>query len=84
MLKTIRRIEHYSKAVIICTGTFLKGLIHIGEYQEKSGRLADFSSEGLSDSLRKAGLNVQRLKTGTPPRINCDTIDFSKCEISIS
>ncbi len=79
-VKTIRGNEHYSKAVIICTGTFLKGLIHIGEYQEKCGRLADFSSEGLSDSLRNAGLNVQRLKTGTPPRINCDTIDFSKCE----
>jgi len=79
-VKTIRKNEHYSKAVIICTGTFLKGLIHIGEYQEKAGRLADFTSENLSDSLRKAGLNVQRLKTGTPPRINCDTIDFSKCE----
>jgi len=79
-VKTIRKNEHYSRAVIVCTGTFLKGLIHIGEYQQKSGRLADFSSEGLSDSLRKAGLNIQRLKTGTPPRINCDTIDFSKCE----
>ncbi len=79
-VKTLRNNEHYSKAVIVCTGTFLKGLIHIGEFQQKSGRLADFSSEGLSDSLRKAGLNVQRLKTGTPPRINCDTIDFSKCE----
>jgi len=79
-VKTIRKVEHYSKAVIICTGTFLKGLIHIGEYQAKCGRLADFSSEGLSDSLRKAGLNVQRLKTGTPPRVNSDTIDFSKCE----
>ena len=79
-VKTIRNNEHYASAVIVCTGTFLKGLIHIGEYQQKSGRLADFSSEGLSDSLRKAGLNIQRLKTGTPPRINCDTIDFSQCE----
>jgi tRNA uridine 5-carboxymethylaminomethyl modification enzyme len=79
-VRTLRNIEHYAKAVIVCTGTFLKGLIHIGEYQEKCGRLADFSSEGLSDSLRRAGLNVQRLKTGTPPRVNCDTIDFSKCE----
>lgn len=80
-VKTIRSIEHYSKAVIICTGTFLKGLIHIGEYQANCGRLADFSSEGLSDSLRKAGLTVKRLKTGTPPRVNCDTIDFARCEI---
>ncbi|HOP61729.1 MAG TPA: tRNA uridine-5-carboxymethylaminomethyl(34) synthesis enzyme MnmG [Spirochaetota bacterium] len=79
-VRTIRNNEHLAKAVIICTGTFLKGLIHIGEYQEKCGRLADFSSEGLSDSLRKLGLKVERLKTGTPPRINSDTIDFSKCE----
>lgn len=78
---TVRNIEHYASIVIMCTGTFLKGLIHIGEHQEKAGRLADFSSESLSDSLKKAGLNVQRLKTGTPPRVNCDTIDFSKCEV---
>jgi len=79
-IRTIRRNEHLAKAVIICTGTFLKGLIHIGEYQERCGRLADFSAEKLSDSLRQLGLIVQRLKTGTPPRINKDTIDFSKCE----
>ena len=47
-VRTLRKIEHYAKAVIVCTGTFLKGLIHIGEYQERCGRLADFSSEGLS------------------------------------
>jgi len=79
-IRTLRNIEHYTKAVIICTGTFLKGLIHIGEYQERCGRLADFSSEGLSDSLRKLGLTVMRLKTGTPPRVNSNTIDFSRCE----
>lgn len=80
-VRTLRNIEHYANAVIICTGTFLKGLIHIGEFQQHCGRLADFSAEGLSDSLRNAGLNVQRLKTGTPPRINSRTIDFNKCEI---
>ena len=79
-VKTLRKVEHYAKAVIICTGTFLNGLIHIGEYQEESGRLADFSSKGLPHSLKKAGLNMQRLKTGTPPRVNKDTIDFSKLE----
>ena len=82
-VKTLRNIEHYAKAVIICTGTFLNGLIHIGEYQEESGRLADFSSKGLPNSLKKAGLNMQRLKTGTPPRVNKDTIDFSKLEPQI-
>ncbi len=78
---TIRGQEYHSRAVILCTGTFLKGLIHIGEYQEKSGRLGDFSSENLSDSLRALGFPVMRLKTGTPPRVNGDSIDFSKCEI---
>ncbi len=78
---TVRGQEHHAQAVIICTGTFLKGLIHIGEYNEKSGRLGDFSSEELSDSLRGLGFPVQRLKTGTPPRVNADSIDFSKCTI---
>jgi tRNA uridine 5-carboxymethylaminomethyl modification enzyme len=80
-VRTKRGQEHLGGAVIICTGTFLKGLIHIGEYQEKCGRLGDFSSEGLSDSLRRLGFPVMRLKTGTPPRVNADSIDFSKCEI---
>jgi len=80
-VKTIRGMEHRASAVILCTGTFLKGLIHIGEYQEKAGRIADFSSEGLSDSLRNLGLTVHRLKTGTPPRVNSNSIDFSRCEI---
>jgi tRNA uridine 5-carboxymethylaminomethyl modification enzyme len=80
-VRTIRGQEHQAKAVIICTGTFLKGLIHIGEYQERCGRLGDFSSETLSDSLRKLGFPVMRLKTGTPPRINGESIDFSRCEV---
>ncbi len=80
-VKTKRGQEHQAKAVIICTGTFLKGLIHIGEYQEHCGRLGDFSSESLSDSLKKLGFPVMRLKTGTPPRINGESIDFSRCEI---
>ena len=78
---TERGIRHEAKACVICTGTFLKGLIHIGQYQHKAGRLADFSSEYLSQSLINLGLEVKRLKTGTPQRINADSIDFSKCEI---
>jgi len=80
-VRTKRGQEHRAKAVILCTGTFLKGLIHIGEYQERCGRLGDFSAETLSDSLRKLGFPVMRLKTGTPPRINGESIDFSRCEI---
>jgi tRNA uridine 5-carboxymethylaminomethyl modification enzyme len=78
---TEREMTHESKAVIICSGTFLKGLIHIGAQQQHAGRLADFSSEYLSESLRDHGLEVKRLKTGTPQRINGNSIDFTKCEI---
>jgi tRNA uridine 5-carboxymethylaminomethyl modification enzyme len=77
---TRRELKFDARAIIVCTGTFLKGLIHIGAYQEKCGRLGDFSSEKLSDSLRKMGLNLQRLKTGTPQRVSGRSIDFSKCE----
>ncbi|MGB4270291.1 MAG: tRNA uridine-5-carboxymethylaminomethyl(34) synthesis enzyme MnmG, partial [Spirochaetota bacterium] len=80
-VETIRGQQHVAKAVIVCTGTFLKGLIHIGNYNEKAGRLGDFSAEKLSDSLRKLGFPVRRLKTGTPPRVNGNSIDFSKCEV---
>jgi len=79
-VRTVRAREHYADAVIICTGTFLKGLIHIGEYREKCGRLGDFCSEGLSESLMKLGFPVLRMKTGTPQRLNGDTVDFTKCE----
>ncbi len=65
-------------AVIVTTGTFLKGLIHIGLENFQAGRAGEFPSIGLSDSLRSLGLKMGRLKTGTPPRIDARTIDFSK------
>ena len=80
-VRTERGQEHLAPKVILCTGTFLHGLIHIGGYQQKAGRLGDFASEGLSDSLRALGFPILRLKTGTPPRVNMDTIDLSRCEI---
>ena len=80
-ITTIRGQHHVAKAVILCTGTFLQGLIHIGNYNEKAGRLGDFSAEMLSDSLKELGFPVKRLKTGTPPRVNGNSIDFNKCEI---
>lgn len=69
-----------AKAVIVTTGTFLKGLIHIGLDNFPSGRAGEFPSLGLSDSLRELGLRIGRLKTGTPPRLDANTIDFSKTE----
>ena len=66
-------------SVVITSGTFLRGLLHVGETQRAGGRMADTSS-GLSESLRKFGFEVGRFKTGTPCRINKRSIDFSKCE----
>ncbi len=68
------------KAVIVTTGTFLKGLIHIGLDNFSAGRAGEFPSMGLSDSLSSLGLKMGRLKTGTPPRLDARTIDFSKTE----
>jgi len=65
-------------AVIVTTGTFLKGLIHIGFEKFPAGRAGEFPSIGLSESLKELGLRMGRLKTGTPPRIDAKTIDFSK------
>jgi len=68
-------------AVIITTGTFLKGLIHIGLDHHPAGRAGEFPSVGLSDSLSTMGLVLGRLKTGTPPRLDARSIDFDATEI---
>ncbi len=78
MLKDGRTIE--AKAVIICSGTFLAARMHRGEHQERGGRIGEQSIENLSKSLRRAGINTGRLKTGTPPRVFSDSIDFSACQ----
>lgn len=67
-----------ARAVIVTTGTFLKGLMHIGLDSFQAGRAGEFSSVGLSDSLHELGLKIGRLKTGTPPRIDARSIDFTK------
>ena len=70
-------VQYLSSTVIITTGTFLKGLIHIGLVHYPSGRAGEFPSVGLSDSLRELGFEIGRLKTGTPARLNGRTIDFT-------
>jgi len=69
-----------AKKVVLCTGTFLKGLIHIGDCNYPAGRMNEFASVGMSDSLTKAGFKLERLKTGTPARLDVNTIDFSKLD----
>ncbi len=66
------------KAVIVTTGTFLRGIIHIGQTTFPGGRIGELPSNGLSVSLEKIGLKLGRLKTGTPPRLNRMSIDYSK------
>ncbi|MBS0152172.1 MAG: tRNA uridine-5-carboxymethylaminomethyl(34) synthesis enzyme MnmG [Nitrospira sp.] len=66
-----------AKAVILTSGTFLKGLIHIGLQHFPAGRAGEASAEHLSDCMRDLGFEVGRLKTGTPPRLDRETIDFS-------
>lgn len=68
----------HSKAVILTNGTFLNGLIHIGEMHFPGGRMGESASHGISEQLRERGFDVKRLKTGTPVRIDGRTIDFSK------
>lgn len=70
--------QHISgKAIILTSGTFLKGLIHIGLNHFPAGRAGEVSAEHLSDCMKDLGFEVGRLKTGTPPRLDRDTIDFS-------
>ncbi len=71
-------IEYRGRAVVLTTGTFLNGLIHIGESRFPAGRAGEFPSVGLSESLSDLGFPIGRLKTGTPPRIDAKTIDFQR------
>lgn len=77
-VKTQLGMTFAAKAVVLTNGTFLGGIIHIGRQSVSGGRMGDMSSEGLGDQLRKLGFEVNRMKTGTPARLDGRTIDFSK------
>ena len=77
-VKTMMGGEIESKAVVLTNGTFLNGLIHIGEQHFSGGRMGEVASHGISEQLKELGFEVKRLKTGTPVRIDGRTIDFSK------
>ncbi|HWA25241.1 MAG TPA: tRNA uridine-5-carboxymethylaminomethyl(34) synthesis enzyme MnmG [Lacunisphaera sp.] len=70
-------IEFRGRTIVITTGTFLRGLMHVGQNKNEGGRLGDFSAKTLSGSLLEAGIELQRLKTGTPPRVLGRSISFS-------
>ncbi|MCB9508432.1 MAG: tRNA uridine-5-carboxymethylaminomethyl(34) synthesis enzyme MnmG [Myxococcales bacterium] len=73
-------IEYDARAVVLTTGTFLRGLCHVGQAKFVAGRAGDIASLGLADQLRALQLDVGRLKTGTTPRLDGRTIDWSVCE----
>ncbi|MDD9303292.1 MAG: tRNA uridine-5-carboxymethylaminomethyl(34) synthesis enzyme MnmG [Desulfobacter sp.] len=73
--------EYFAPCVIITTGTFLRGTVHIGSSKIEAGRAGEFSSIGLAKDLEKIGLTLGRMKTGTPPRLHADSIDFSMFNI---
>lgn len=79
-VKTNVGVDFRAKTVVLTNGTFLRGLMHIGEAKISGGRLGDFSAQTLSLNLKKYNLQLGRMKTGTPARVLGSSIDFSKCE----
>ena len=77
---TLEGVEYRAKTAILSSGTFMRGLLHIGETNFSGGRGGDRAATGLSPCLEDLGFSLGRLKTGTPPRINQRSIDFSMCE----
>ena len=80
-IQTTLEVEYHGATVVITTGTFLRGLMHIGANQQSGGRAGEAAAMGLSGSLKELGLELGRLKTGTPPRLLRRSIDFSKTEV---
>jgi tRNA uridine 5-carboxymethylaminomethyl modification enzyme len=79
-VRTNLDVEFYGRTVVVTTGTFLRGLMHVGQNKNEGGRMGDFSAKGLSASFLEAGIELERLKTGTPARILGSSIDFSHLE----
>ena len=82
-VKTSMGISIFSSAVVLTNGTFLNGLIHLGEKQFGGGRMAEKAAVGLTEELIELGFQSGRMKTGTPPRLDGRSIDYSKTEIQL-
>lgn len=80
-VKTSLGIDVFSKAVVLTNGTFLNGLIHLGEKQFGGGRAAERASTGITEDLIRLGFEAGRMKTGTPPRVDGRSLDYTKMEI---
>ena len=79
-VRTVMGVEYHARTVVITTGTFLRGLMHVGDAQQKGGRSGEAAATGLSAALQEVGLELGRLKTGTPPRLLKRSIDFTRLE----
>src|SRR5205814_641764 len=79
-VRTSMGLEFYAKAVVLTNGTFLNGLIHIGEKKFGGGRTAEKSSVGITEQLVSLGFESGRMKTGTPPRVDGRSLDYSQME----
>ena len=80
-VKVLGDVEYHAPAIILTTGTFLSALMHTGESKTKGGRAGEGTTTGISAALDRMGFELARFKTGTPPRLNGRTIDYSKTEI---
>jgi tRNA uridine 5-carboxymethylaminomethyl modification enzyme len=80
-VETTLEVQYLGTTIVVTTGTFLRGLMHIGTNQQAGGRAGEAAAMGLSGSLKELGIELGRLKTGTPPRLLRRSIDFSKTEI---
>jgi tRNA uridine 5-carboxymethylaminomethyl modification enzyme len=79
-VETTLEVQYHATTVVVTTGTFLRGLMHIGQNQQAGGRAGESAAMSLSGSLKEIGLELGRLKTGTPPRLLRRSIDFTKTE----
>ncbi len=80
-IRTAAGREYRARAVVLCTGTFMRGLLHFGEATTPGGRMGEPTSAGVSAALARLGFELQRFKTGTPPRIDGRTIDYDQTEL---
>ena len=79
-LITDLNVTFKAKAVVLTSGTFMNGLMHFGKTQIAGGRISEPASYGLSDQLKYAGIKVERMKTGTPVRVDGRSVDFTLAE----
>jgi tRNA uridine 5-carboxymethylaminomethyl modification enzyme len=80
-VRTASGAIYRARAIVLCAGTFMRGLLHLGDRTEPGGRIGEPAASGISAALKRLGFELRRFKTGTPPRIDGRTIDYAKTEL---